>query len=99
MLAGRGIKKGMRIQSPDDIDVAPTLLYLLGLPISEELQGRVLTECIEESFLQRYPIRKIPSYGIKSFDKRILNAMRSGEDERDADKKLIENMRALGYMQ
>ena len=99
LLYGKSIRNDIRIPSPEDIDVTPTLLYLLGIPISEELQGRVLTEGIEETFLERHPIRKIPTYGIKTFDDKVFKAMQSRSDERDADKELIENMRALGYMQ
>jgi hypothetical protein len=38
------------------------LLYLLGYPVPEDLPGRVLTEIVEEEFLQLYPVRTIPSY-------------------------------------
>jgi hypothetical protein len=42
--------------------VVPTLLYLLGYPVPDDLPGRVLTEMIEPEFLQRFPVRRIASY-------------------------------------
>jgi hypothetical protein len=43
--------------------VAPTLLYLSGLPIARDLDGRVLTEALEPALLQRQPLNFVPSYG------------------------------------
>lgn len=44
------------------VDVAPTLLYLAGLPIARDLDGRVLTEAIEPVLLKRRPLSFLPSY-------------------------------------
>ncbi len=37
------------------IDLAPTILYLLGLPIPDSMDGKVLTEAIDEKILQKAP--------------------------------------------
>lgn len=43
-------------------DVAPTVLYLLGLPISEELPGQLLSTAIHPSLLQKAPMKKVERY-------------------------------------
>ena len=35
---------------------APTLLYLMGEPLPADMDGRVLTEIIDENYLQTHPI-------------------------------------------
>ena len=45
-LWGGPIRAGARLQSPTVFDVTPTLLYLLGLPVGKDMDGRVLTEAI-----------------------------------------------------
>jgi hypothetical protein len=44
ILYGPGIEAGMEIRECNNLDIAPTLLALLDLPIPAELKGRVLAE-------------------------------------------------------
>jgi len=46
-LYGRGVKGHARIDQPQLVDLAPTVLTLLGLPAAEDMPGRVLTEALE----------------------------------------------------
>jgi hypothetical protein len=39
------------------MDVAPTILYLLDLPVPEGFDGRVLTECLDPEILKTNPVR------------------------------------------
>jgi arylsulfatase A-like enzyme len=44
---GAGIKRGKISSVPcGNVDIAPTVLHLLGLPVAEPMQGRVLTELL-----------------------------------------------------
>ena len=45
-MAGPAIRAGVRLESPHVLDVAPTLLYLQGLPLAEDMPGRLLSEAI-----------------------------------------------------
>ena len=49
MLYGPGIPQGRRIGECTNLDIAPTLLTLLGLPVPEEMKGRVLREAFDEA--------------------------------------------------
>ncbi len=62
ILAGPGVRAGALLASPRLVDVAPTLLHALGLPVARDLDGRVLTGAFEASFLARRPLSFFPSY-------------------------------------
>lgn len=57
ILRGPGIKKGRKIEGAHILDVAPTILYLLGLPIPKGFDGKVLTEALEPDVLKVSPVR------------------------------------------
>ncbi len=75
-------------------DLTPTILALMGLPIPEDLPGRVLTEIIDPAFLERYPIQTVPTY------ERLINrrALLAGADAEN-DESTMEMLRSLGYIQ
>jgi predicted AlkP superfamily phosphohydrolase/phosphomutase len=62
--AGPGIREGKRFEGARIIDVAPTLLYSLGLPIPEDMDGRPLLEIFDgehrETHLVEYASPKLP---------------------------------------
>jgi predicted AlkP superfamily phosphohydrolase/phosphomutase len=62
LLAGEGIRPGAGAAHASVLDVAPTLLYLLGLPVARDMEGRVLTEILEPEFARDNPVTFIPSY-------------------------------------
>jgi hypothetical protein len=49
MLYGAGIARGGRIQECNNLDIAPTLLTLMGLDAPAEMKGRVLEEAMTEA--------------------------------------------------
>lgn len=54
--AGNVFRRGARLDGPSLVDIAPTVLYLLGLPVPRQMDGRVLTEAIKEEHLIEYPV-------------------------------------------
>jgi hypothetical protein len=42
--------------------VAPTILYLMGLPVALDMEGRVLSEMVDDGFAREHPLTFIPSY-------------------------------------
>jgi Type I phosphodiesterase / nucleotide pyrophosphatase len=47
MLAGPGVRAGVELGECSTLDIAPTLLTLLGLPVPDYMLGRVLDEALE----------------------------------------------------
>ncbi len=62
ILFGADVRPGERLEGARLVDVAPTLLYGLGLPISNDLDGQVLRTAFTPDFLARHPLTFVPSY-------------------------------------
>ena len=73
------------------IDVAATILYALGVPISSELSGRAVTELFSPAFVAKFPVRNVATYG----PRRLQGAAREGQP---LDAEMIERLRSLGYV-
>ncbi|HRC84763.1 MAG TPA: alkaline phosphatase family protein [Thermoanaerobaculia bacterium] len=66
MLYGAGIRAGARIPEAQLVDVVPTLLYALGLPLARDLDGHVLRDAFAPAELSRRPQTFVASYeGLK----------------------------------
>jgi predicted AlkP superfamily phosphohydrolase/phosphomutase len=61
-MAGDGIRAGAVVDDATLLDVAPTILYLMGLPVGRDMEGRILTELLDEAFIRAHPVTFIPSY-------------------------------------
>jgi hypothetical protein len=73
------------------LDVAPTILHALGVPIARDLDGRVVTALFQPEALQRQPVREIDSYGLRG----TISAVRGGAP---LDQETIDRLRSLGYV-
>lgn len=72
-------------------DIAPTLLYVLGLPVSEELSGRVLGDLLSPTFVAAHPVRTTPTFGRRSQPPARPGAV-------PLDDAALERLRSLGYI-
>jgi predicted AlkP superfamily phosphohydrolase/phosphomutase len=86
---GPSISRGVEIDDPRVFDITPTLLALAGLPIAEDMQGRVLEEMIRPEYLAQHPVETTPTYETGS----VRAVVRKSGVEKDLYKKL----QALGY--
>jgi len=89
-LWGRGIAPG-RIEGARLVDVLPTLLVLLDLPLASTLEGAPLVGALDGSFVQAHPIRQVADYGPA--------AVPEGPDASDLDDNVLERLRSLGYIE
>jgi hypothetical protein len=89
VLAGGPVEPG-DLGVVSERDVAPTVLHLLGLPCSRELDGRVLEGALRESFRRDHPVRMVDSYGRRPL---------SSPTESDLDQDVLEQLKSLGYIQ
>ena len=87
---GPGLQSGTRAAGTV-LDIAPTILHALGVPISRELDGHVLTALFRPEFLAQYPVRDTETYGVR----RSNAAARSGAP---LDQEMIDRLRSLGYV-
>jgi hypothetical protein len=61
-LYGEGIRPGALLTGARLVDLAPTVLYALGVPVARDLDGQVLTAAFDRAFLANHPLTFFPSY-------------------------------------
>ncbi len=88
LLVGGPIRGGV-LEPASERDIAPTVLHLLGLPVSRELSGRVLEDALDPAFRAAHRVRTVGSYG------RRPRASRAGSP---FDREVMEELRSLGYI-
>lgn len=88
-LLGPHVRAGATLTRGSPWDLMPTMAWLLDLPVSAELPGERLTEAFEPSFVERKPAKMIRGYGPRE----ALPSLTS-----DVDEKMLESLRALGYI-
>jgi|GEM_PF-1082016 predicted AlkP superfamily phosphohydrolase/phosphomutase len=89
--SGPHFKQGVRIERASVLDLTPTLLYLCGLPVARDMDGKVIEEAIEPTFLAAHPPAFIKSYETGIRTSTILRS--------SADAQMKEQIKALGYTQ
>ena len=62
MAYGASVARGRRQARGSVVDVTPTILYFLGLPIGRDMDGYARTDLFQPSFIQERPITFIPTY-------------------------------------
>ena len=91
-IVGPGIKKGEALHGPSVLDIAPTILALYGLPVGEDMDGKVLSQ----AFLEAPAARSLPSWdAVPGNDGRHPPHMRL---DLAAARAALEQMIALGYI-
>jgi len=54
--SGKNIEFSRQLSGAEIIDLAPTILYLLGLPIPSDMDGKVLTQIFRNDYLTSHPV-------------------------------------------
>ena len=90
--SGRGIKRGFNIEGATLVDIAPTALYLLNLPIPIDMDGNVLTTMFKEEWIKGHPIHRKQKESKDFFPE--TNTEISPEEMEMVKKRL----RGLGYL-
>jgi predicted AlkP superfamily phosphohydrolase/phosphomutase/tetratricopeptide (TPR) repeat protein len=97
-MSGPGIKKDELLHGPSVLDIAPTILTLYGLPVGEDMDGKVLTQAfVEAPEVQLNNVPFIPSWdAVAGTDGRHPPHMRL---DPVAAHEALEQMIALGYIE
>lgn len=59
---GENIRKGAKLADATNTDVTPTLLYLFGLPVAKDMDGRVIVEALDPDYVARHPVTFVATY-------------------------------------
>lgn len=90
ILNSSAVMPGSKPNNAHIMDITPTALHLMGLPIPEQIDGRVLLEVIKPEYQERNPLRKI-KYDLNK------ETMETKLDEQEQEK-IKEELRGLGYL-
>jgi predicted AlkP superfamily phosphohydrolase/phosphomutase len=88
---GKSFKKGAEIQGARLIDMAPTILHLMGQPVPQDMDGRVLEELFESAFIAANPVKVGGSEGLDGGQ---------GAQYSDEEAAIVEErLKGLGYIE
>jgi len=92
MVAGKPVKSSLKLSGSQIIDLTPTILYLMKVPIPEDIDGKVLKAAFLEDYLLTHPIdyRKATNEG-------TTDVTEGTYSEKEA-KKIERRLKDLGYL-
>jgi predicted AlkP superfamily phosphohydrolase/phosphomutase len=100
---GPGYRKGAKVEELSILDVAPSILHGLGLPIPADFEGRVPVEAMAPGFRERERAASVPAPDAVAAERssRASRASRASRPKlsQDDEKRLAAHLRALGYLE
>ncbi len=93
IMKGPHIVKGLELQKADIVDVAPTILHLMGIPVPEDMDGKVFAGALDRDFMLRNTVKYTKVAKGEEFPEKI-----EGYSEEDAQK-VKERLKQLGYLE
>jgi predicted AlkP superfamily phosphohydrolase/phosphomutase len=90
VVSGKGVRKGGSVEGAAIQDLAPTILYAMGCPVPQDMDGRVLTEVFTEDFRAQVPLVS----GGEGSPREIRESVYTKE----AEEEIKERLRGLGYL-
>ena len=90
IMKGGPMRKGVRVEGAQIRDLAPTILYSMGVPIPRDMDGKPLLEAFQEEYVKSLAL--------------TYNEVGSGRELKDTgyteegEKEIEERLRGLGYL-
>jgi len=95
MAKGPRMRQGLSLPALSIIDVAPTLLYCLGLPVPSDLEGRVAEQIFESAAIQQHPILVgDPTCVPEAFPQGL-----ESREDKEGEAQVLERLKNLGYVE
>ncbi|MBI2977118.1 MAG: alkaline phosphatase family protein [Chloroflexi bacterium] len=89
-ITGPGVRRGEQISPIRIYDLAPTILYRLGVPVPDDMDGKVAAPAFEPDELAAYPVQIAPARNTRASEGSVF----SDEDEAT----IKDRLRDLGYI-
>jgi len=90
---GEPFAAGARFDGASVIDITPTALVSVGLPVADDMDGRPLVEAMTPAYLAANPVSSIETYETE------LRLPSRSEGVESMSEETKERLRSLGYMQ
>jgi len=87
---GENIRKNCQIKPLSIMDIAPTILYVMGYEIPVDMDGKVISDIFIEEWFKKYPPK---------FTEKIEKKPKNGVSLTEEEQNVIENeLKSLGYL-
>jgi hypothetical protein len=98
---GTGVRAGVEVAGARIIDLAPTILHLLGVPVPAEMDGRILHELLTDTAAASAP--GAPSFLAAFPQPQLGNGVAHADDATgyslEDEETVAERLKALGYVE
>lgn len=92
VLEGPSIRSDVITEERYDLaDAAATLIYLMGLPVAQDLGGEPVLEAVDARFVEENPPEIVSSYGFRPVSPGPLQPT-------ELDREMLDRLRSLGYI-
>jgi len=88
---GKNLRRGQTLRNCNIMDLAPTVLYLMGVRFPSDIDGRVLLDAFQPSYVKTHPVKS------KEKARSLIARKRYDLSEKD-EQKVKERLKALGYL-
>jgi predicted AlkP superfamily phosphohydrolase/phosphomutase len=95
MASGPGIREGALVDELSIVDVAPLILHRLGLPVPDDMAGRLPVEIFRPEELERRPLRRSAAQSWTASEPEASDL----ELDPDEQAAVLRRLRALGYVE
>lgn len=92
IMYGKDVKGGYALRDCNIMDLAPTILYLMTIKVPSDVDGKVLVDAFNPSYVREHPVRQ----------KKVTRISTEREQyalSKEEEKKVLERLKALGYME
>lgn len=94
---GQPVKADAWLEGAQIVDLAPTILHLLGQPVPPDMDGRVLLEALQPEYAERQPVAT-PNRDRNGDDSSTTDRPEDEELSEEAEELIRRRLRGLGYV-
>lgn len=95
IMKGPNIKRNTKIEGSSVLDITPTILYLLGLPVARDMDGKVLTDAILPEYLEKREMKYVTTYETHEEETRDEHVQVA---QTEIDESIKARLESLGYL-
>jgi predicted AlkP superfamily phosphohydrolase/phosphomutase len=94
LAVGDGFRSHTLLGEGSVVDVAPTVLYALGLPVAEDFDGRPALDLFTEAYRSAHAVTSIASW-----EPEVARVREATPIASPVDGQIMERLKSLGYLQ
>jgi predicted AlkP superfamily phosphohydrolase/phosphomutase len=92
LLKGQSFQRGIQIHGSHILDIAPTIFYMLGLPVPVDFDGQILTQAFTQEYLAAHPLTT------KEATEEVRHRAEATYSS-DEEEKIAAKLKDLGYLE